>query len=221
MTSNWNTEGDFAEVVDTLEPVTLLSKGGQEEAIYDKVWKFHVQSTEIQGTEGAVVHLDAVWQLPIDDQLLTPIVGSRLLEEDSTCWVITKVEVLRGRTRIRCEARRVELAVGTAEWLDIERSIWGEVDIEGTLTPQILDWHIVRQALRGHIWSLAISQSGSEGEILQETFRLALTEPYHLTPHHRVRTQAGVIYQVVEGIEAARLGELWIYELRQETNAVT
>ena len=220
MSMNWDAEGDFARVVDTLVPITLLSKGGQQETSMD-AWKFRVQVAEIAGTEGDVLHWDAIWQVPSEDSLQIPRVGSRLLESDSTCWILTKVEELQGKTRLRCEARRVELAVGTADWLEVQRSNWEEVDVDGTLTPQIVDWQTEREALRGHIWSIKSKQSGTEGESFTETYRVALTEPYRLTPHHRVMTQAGVIYSVVEGAEVPRLGELWIYDLRRETNAVS
>lgn len=219
MPMNWNAEGDFAKVVDTLESITLLSRGGQQEANLN-AWKFSEKITEIPGTEGKVLHWDAIWQVPNEDSLYNPIIGSRLLESDNTCWILTSVEELQGKTRLRCEARRVELAVGTADWLEVQHSNWEEVDVEETPTPQVVDWLTEREALRGHIWLNNSEQSGAAGEVLVETYRVALTEPYKLSPHHRVKTQAGVIYSVVAGTEAARLGELWIYGLRRETNAI-
>ena len=105
MSMNWDAEGDFAKVVDTLVPITLLSKGGQQETSMD-AWKFRVQVTEIAGTEGDVLHWDAIWQLPSEDSLQIPGLVAVCWNRTALAGFLRKWKNFKGKRD--CGAKHVE-----------------------------------------------------------------------------------------------------------------
>ncbi len=215
---NWTTEGDFSGVIDTLEEITLLRKSTLEELIIPTAWRFHEISEEEAGTNGLVRRITSEWHLPIESGVNEPMISDRLLDGFGNCWTLTHIERLRGSTRFRCQARRVKIRPEESEWVDIEKAIWEEVDIDQVSTLQITSWVIEFQALRGHLWRVSTSTKGSFDETIVDRYRIAFTEPVAVTPHNRIRTHAGEIYRVVDQSENHALGELWTIDLEKESN---
>lgn len=219
MTLNWTTEGDFSEIVDALEEITLMRSCASEEVVIAGAWRFHELSEEVEGTNGAVLRITSEWHLPIASGVDAPIVADRLLDGFGNCWSLTQIERLRGSTRYRCQARRVQIRPEAAEWIDIEKAVWEEVEIEQVATLQISDWIPERQALRGHLWRISSSTQGSSDQTISDQYRIAFTEPVKVTSHHRIKTHVGEIYDVIDQDDNHNLGDLWMVDIEQTNTA--
>lgn len=107
MPLSWNTIGDFSQVVDGLEPITLRRAGTMEEVAIAAAWRFSQIQTAAEAGSGFDFQTDCVWQFEWDEEVAPPQVGDDLIDSDDHEWTILQVERLRGPTRWRCLGREL------------------------------------------------------------------------------------------------------------------
>ncbi len=218
MTLGWKAEGDFVQVVDTLESVTLKKVGCIGEVTMD-AWRFSDKTIDEPGTEGAVRRSEAVWQLPFIEGTDPPSVGDRLIDSAGTCWTVVEVDQFRGETRRRCLTRRIALRADVAEWMDLEIATWKPIVPEPPTGPEleIMGWQVVRPALRACATRIETAPDSVAGEPAVQRYRITLTEPIEATPNYRLRSHAGRAFRIIEQTIKDQLGEGWRYEAILET----
>lgn len=204
MTVAWTAGDDFEQAVDTLEEVVVRPRECAD-ALSTVGWRFSEELTEVEGSKGAVRAVESVWQLPIPEGgVYSP--GDRLVDVSGRRHILTSVARLRGGTRLRCSARRLEFSPLAAEWFDLER---GESPAPAPPVAPVA-WSLERGAIRGVAYRTATVDAGAESAPV-ERYRVVLDEPVVATPLHRFRTHAGVIYRVIPQAYSDPLGAGWGY----------
>jgi hypothetical protein len=137
----WDADGDFVEVIDTLEAVTIerLAGGADVETL---AWRFSEEAMDLATIAGAVVRYDAVWH---SSASVSVAVGDAIVDTADDRWRVYQVNKLRGTTRSVCLTRRTVLRESLLEELDLERPVWGE----GAEGPEIVGWDVVAEDLSG------------------------------------------------------------------------
>jgi hypothetical protein len=107
MPITWNAAGDFADVVDGLEPVTLRRAGTLVEVPIAAALRFSQMKTAAEAGSGFTFQTDCVWQFEWEDAESPPLVGDDILDADDHEWTILQVERLRAQTRWRCLTREL------------------------------------------------------------------------------------------------------------------
>ncbi len=77
MPIEWNAEGDFAAVVDTLEPVTLYRCPHGGAGVEMLAWRFDDATDSPDDAESAVRRRVVVWQLPLEVEGALAATGRR------------------------------------------------------------------------------------------------------------------------------------------------
>jgi hypothetical protein len=148
----WDADGDFVEVIDTLEAVTIerLAGGADVETL---AWRFSEEAMDLATIAGAVVRYDAVWH---SSASVSVAVGDAIVDTADDRWRVYQVNKLRGTTRSVCLTRRTVLRESLLEELDLERPVWGE----GAEGPEIVGWDVVAEDLSG---VFVVDESFSDG----------------------------------------------------------
>ena len=89
----WDAAGDFAQVVDGLEPVTLRRAGTLEEVPIAAAWRFSQVQTDAEAGSGFTFQTDCEWQFPWNEAVAPPRVGDDILDDDGHEWTISKSSV--------------------------------------------------------------------------------------------------------------------------------
>lgn len=202
--TDWNADGDFAEVLDTLEPATLSRAGCDTVDVYPRAWRFVVSETTIGERSAKVVRSDAVWHLPIDAGKRRPEVGDRLIDGGGVCWMLRSVAQLRAATRFRCGARSTRLAADDAVWLRLERAVWGD---QGS-GAAIVEWRPERLAVSAVIETLSALAAADSPATEEVRVRITLAEQVDAGAQHRLVTSRGEVYQLVDRVAVAAPGDL-------------
>lgn len=202
--ADWTAEGDLAEVLDTLEPVTLVPADGGDSVEYAQAWRFINAEATIGERSAAVVRSDATWHLPILSATAAPRVGDRLIDATGACWVLRQVDRLRAGTRFRCFGRSTRLRCSDAKWCRIERAVWQD----GGGGPEITGWRTERPAISVAVQLVSSLAPASNPDQEEQRARLTFAEPIDAGPQHRVVTPDGVAYQLVDRVAEGAPGEL-------------
>ncbi|MEO0529620.1 MAG: hypothetical protein AAF266_03480 [Planctomycetota bacterium] len=142
MPLNWDTDDDFGEVVDTLEPIALRRQGCVDNADTLAAWRFREEASDINA---GVRKVDLTWQLPLADLPDPPRPGDVVVDEAGLETMLEEIVRLRGSSRYACRGRRIELDRHETERFDIERPIYVSTS-EG---PVLDRWERGRLAVEG------------------------------------------------------------------------
>lgn len=145
MSLPWSTIGDFDEVVDTLEPVSLRRCGRQSDALVCQGWRFKVEVDKNPLGIKGFRRIEATWQIPVLPGEAPPRPGDVLVDEQGECFPVRMSTLLRGGTRYVCQTSSIDLVESQSERFDLERPIWQSTS-EGSV---IVGWSVVRPAMRG------------------------------------------------------------------------
>lgn len=152
----WDADGDFVEVIDTLEAVTIerLAGGADVETL---AWRFSEEATDLAPISGAVVRYDAVWH---SSASVGVAVGDAIVDAADERWLVYQINKLRGTTRSVCRTRRTVIRESLLEEFDLERPVWGE----GPEGPEIVSWDVVAEDLSGVFVADESFSGGSNAE---------------------------------------------------------
>lgn len=203
MPIEWNAEGDFAAVVDTLEPVTLYRCPHGGVGVEMKAWRFDDATDSPDDSIGAVRRRAVVWQLPLEVDGVSPQPGDVVVDGAGGCSTIKSVNRMRGATRWSCESVRTTIAAEFAERFDWERPILEETS-EGMV---VVGWRTVRPGLVGCF------ERGNELEpqdaVNAVSVTVTMVEPIDLREGDRVRRHRGGVYVVESQTRAEVIGEAY------------
>lgn len=201
MPIEWNAEGDFAAVVDTLEPVTLYRCQHGGAGVEMVAWRFDDATDSPEDAQGAVRRRVVVWQLPLEVDGVSPQPGDVVVDGAGGCSTIRSVSRMRGATRWSCDSLRATIAPEFAERFDLERPILEETS-EG---PAVVGWRTVRPGLVGYF-------ERADGLEPQEAVNpvsvtVMMVAPIDLREGDRVRRHRGGLYAVESQTRAEGIGE--------------
>ena len=198
MSLGWNADGDFVEVIDTLEQVTVERLAGGAD-VETSTWRFSEQAVDLADTPGAVVRHDAVWHSSAG---VSVALGDAIVDAADERWHVYQVSKLRGTTRSVCRTRRTELSASHLEEFDLERPVWGE----GAEGPEIVDWDVVAEDLSGvFVVDESIGASGAA-----ERVTLFTVEAIGCEAGDRLRRHDGDrVYAIVGQTPPATAGDVY------------
>jgi hypothetical protein len=194
----WDADGDFVEVIDTLEEVTIerLAGGADVETL---AWRFSEEAIDLAAIAGAVVRYDAVWH---SSASVSVALGDAIVDAADDRWLVYQVRKLRGTTRSVCSTRRTLLRESLLEEFDLERPVWGE----GAEGPEIVGWDVVEEDLSGvFVADESFDESDAEGRVTVFT-----AEPIGCEAGDRLRRDEGDrIYAIVGQTAPATAGDVY------------
>lgn len=145
MTLGWKAEGDFEDVVDTLESVVLRRQGCLDDTDTLEAWRFREIASTLGVSKGGVRRVETIWQLPLRDLQDPPSPNDVIVDESGVVMTIRDVARRQGLSRYQCDTRRTELHPATVERLDIDRPVYVTTS-EGLVIDR---WERIRVAVEG------------------------------------------------------------------------
>ncbi len=213
MPTSWNAVGDFTNIVDGLESVTLLRHGNTQEITIDRAWRFSRQTDESEPAGGYAPVANIVWQFEWDPLLLTPQVGDRLLDTTGDCWTLLSVESMLGATRWRCQSRNLRVAHSLDCLLTVEQAVWE--DLGSGL--EITGWSLFQSAVHARVQPELVAVDEVANPITSTaTYRIVLEESLPLDHNHRFVANDGVVYRLLRFEQADRIDVLPVAMVRKE-----
>ncbi len=203
MPIEWNAEGDFAAVVDTLEPVTLYRCPHGGAGVEMLAWRFDDATDSPDDAESAVRRRVVVWQLPLEVEGLSPQPGDVVVDGAGGCSTIRSVNRMRGATRWSCESVRATIAPEFAERFDWERPIFQETS-EG---PTVVGWRTLRPGLVGCFARAEGLQP--QDAVNPASVTVTMVAPIDLREGDRLRRHRGGVYAVVDQMLPATAGDVY------------
>ncbi len=198
MPLEWDADGDFAAVIDTLEEVTVERLAGGAD-VETPAWRFSEEAIDLATVSGAVVRYDAVWHTPAGVKVAP---GDAIVDAADDRWRVYQVNDLRGTTRSVCLTRRTVLQGSMLETFDLERPEWGE----GSEGPEIVGWDVVAEDLSGVIVAdESITASSAAASVTVFT-----AEAIGCEPGDRIRRHDGDrVYAIVTQTPPATAGDVY------------
>lgn len=120
---SWSVGDDFADVVDTLEPIRLAYPGQGLPVDTIQAWRFSESRCPVEGIGLLAEVVETTWQFHLGPAE-TPRVGGTVADAGGACSTIVDVRRMGDRTRWRCVVRRVVLSPDSKERLSIRRAQW-------------------------------------------------------------------------------------------------
>jgi len=122
MTLQLNLAGDFA-VLDDIETVVVRrASDGAERSV--PALKCRLAKREAEASSGKYLASDVVFHFALVGTAAACEVGDQVVEADGARWTILETRREAFDSRLRCAARRWELAVGLTERVTIVRAVW-------------------------------------------------------------------------------------------------
>lgn len=123
MVANWNAVGDFTEVVDTLESVTLIPCEATDHREQIDAWRFSETTSESSIAPAVLTELVTTWQLGFVEGGPLRRPGEKLCDGQGLVSTIRSVRRLQGATRWVCESIRHQVLQEAEEVFDVERPV--------------------------------------------------------------------------------------------------
>ena len=202
-----NPAGDFVDVVDGLEAVTLYRRGTSTtvtitHALHRPVGRSH--RSEAAASDGRVLLGEKTWHLPLEECATQPAIGDWISDSAAERWTI--MEVTRATLGDRWQCRAINLAVAHHLdcWVAIEQAVYTKTD-SGTVTKT---WATSPSGLRARIVTDLVEMIMADGaRQTQKQYMIYLGEDVALDQTHRIRGPNGSYYRIVSYSGAADLTE--------------
>ena len=136
MTTAFDPQGDFEQIADQLEAVTLRRADGSAFATIGAALRRAVTTREAAASDGRYTASDVRWHLPAAELAAPPIWEIGSSTPAAGCWTILETRLQTCGSRWECVTRNLALAGGLTSFVTIlrevavERSEWsGRADI--------------------------------------------------------------------------------------------
>jgi hypothetical protein len=205
MTLPWDPAGDFATVVDALEPITHWRPGAASGTPIASAWRFAHSSGESVPAGGRVVACDVVWQFEWPTAEPDPRPGDWLIDSGEHRWTILTAERLQGLTRWRATARELSVAYHLDAIVQVELGLWDDLG-SGT---ELTTWQVVHPSLLARVQPHEVTvDDTTTPPTSTQLYKVYLSEPVELSGLHRIVTPDGKDLRVVKYEAAERIDVL-------------
>lgn len=204
---SFDPSGDFADVVDGLEAVTLSVSGIADQDIL-KAKRFQVTNTEVEASNGQVRQGDSVWQWPASETPTRAILGSTITDGDGRVWTIIQIhkQVLSSKWSVVCRELAIEETAATLITIQIATYV---KDVHGA---QVASWADLFTSVRAHVQPIEqTTEIEHDADETEELYRIILSEELAittLTAQYRVIDADGAIYSVLKYERLSRIDTL-------------
>jgi hypothetical protein len=205
MSLSFDPSGDFANVVDGLEPVTLLRPGSSSTASVDGAMRAAVCTAEARASDGKVTAGDVVWHLPAAELDAPPGPGDVIVDAAGGRWTVLAVRLATAGSRWRCACRNLAVAGGLDQYVDIEQATYakGEHGAEQTA------WRPWRTGVAARIQPVrAVARDEHQRQVTTAEFVVYLAGPLAIDHTHRIKSPDGTIYRIIATRRAGQIAAL-------------
>ncbi len=199
MIDSWDAAGDFAEVLDALETVSLQRKGCREHAIEATAWRFGEERLPDEDSYAGLIRSELTWQIAVPEETPRLAPGDIIVDSAGACSMLRRVRHLRGATRTWCQSIRLEIKPESADRFDLLRPLW--IDQDGT--PVLEREELLRPALNGFF------RLGESDSAVKETGELFMVEATPIAVGDRVRRHRRGQYEVTDIETPSNIGRAW------------
>ena len=213
MSVNFDPADDFPTVIDGVETVYLHRAGAGGTTAVDGSLKRRQVVREFPHSGGGVSAAEARWHLPLSVLNDAPGIGDRIVDAESTVWIIVEVRY-EGLGRWCCLARDLAMVSGLSEQIDIERAVWTK-DASGAA---VATWHPWLAGRPARIQPVEVRIANEEGRIhVAATHRVLLADPVSVDQDCRVVGPDARIYRIIAHYPPANLDALEVLDVLEET----
>lgn len=185
-------DDDFLSVVDELQPLTLLRRGGDSLELPGARLVRH-QITAAPETAGGLLIDEAVWDAPWPPEERLPTLGDKLRNASGCCGIVVGYESLGPGQRLRCRARKTSIGQADSVLARIDQAVWDDLGSG----PEVVGWQTWLPAVKAHIRPVSTTvDSGSSSPTAEKEFDITLQFEEELDENHRVIGPDGVVYRV-------------------------
>jgi len=211
-----NATGDFAQVTDGLESVTLRRRDTAATVAVSAARRNEVVTGEAEPSGGSAHQSDAVWHLQLPTGEGPPELGDVVIDGAGQRWTTLQVVSLLMAGRFKCVTRELSVAFGCVNRVDIQRAVWGDLGSG----PVIVDWDYAYTALPAKIQpeSIVVDETVTP-TATNSLFQIVLGEQISLEPDDRFVAEDGSIYTLLSLEQAERIDALPIAKVRREPAA--
>ena len=204
MSVSFDPADDFANVVDGLEPVTLLRPGGAATSVGGAL-RAAVSTAEARASEGKVTAGDVVWHLPAAELASPPVPGDVIVDAAGGRWTVLAVRRATAQSRWRCACRNLAIAGGLDQHVDIEQATYAK----GEHGAEQAAWRPWRTGVAARIQPIQATASDEhQRHVTTAEFVVYLGEPLAVDHTHRIKSPDGTVYRVVGSRRAERIDAL-------------
>jgi len=205
---------DFTNVVDGLQPVTLLRPGSFESTSVKHALRRSIRTREAQPADGQYTASDVAWHLPDSEVSDPPRPGDLIVDSQMRRWTILRVRQATLGGRWRCVARDLALAHGLDQTICIDKATY-EKSESGAAQPT---WRLWLAGVRARIQPL-VQQHEARHERLASAcaFRVFVADDLPIDHTCRIRGPQGETYRVLGYRKAQRIDALGEIDVELES----
>jgi hypothetical protein len=216
MTINFDPNGDFADVLDGLETVTLRRRGSSQATVVTSALRraattreptlHNRYNTQKQVPAGGLHAASEVsWHLPTEQLSEQPRLGDTILDGEGRRWTILDVQLTTLRTRWQCAACNLAVVYGLDDTVTILAADYAKGE-GGAAEPT---WRPCRTGVRARIQPAAADvDSEHEARRTARRYQIFVEEDVTVGHNQRIQGPDGTIYRVRGSLGAQRIGEL-------------
>jgi len=203
----WDPSGDFADVMDGLEAVTLSVSGLDDQSILN-AHRNQVSNVEIEASNGLARQGDTIWQWPLSETPTRPVLGSTITDGDGDAWTILEIheQVLASKWSALCRELAIE---ETSDTLITIQSASYSKGVHGAAVPT---WTNAFTNVRARIQPISQTvEVDHDADETAELYRIILAADLAISTlgaDYRVIDADGQIYSVISYEAPSRIDTL-------------
>lgn len=213
MSPTFDPSGDFADVVDGLEPVTVVRRGTSIATAVPHAWRHAASSKEAAPSNGQYVRSDLHWWLPQAECAAAPRLGDEILDASDERWTVLAIAGPGPSGRWRCDCRNLVIAHRLDQAVIIEEVAYSK----GEGGAAVATWTTWRSGVRARIQPAEVQVE----DVLRmpqavKKYLIFIADELPLTSAHRIKAADGALYRVTGWTAAQRIGELQTIQAERE-----
>jgi hypothetical protein len=201
--------GDLADVVDGLEPVTVVRRGSSSNSSVPHALRQKATTQEAAPSDAQYARSDLRWWLPRAECDTAPRLGDAILDVAGQYWTILEVGGPDAAGRWRCACRNLVIAHGLDNVVTIEQAVYSK----GGGGAAVATWVTWRSGVPARIQPAeAHLQAVLQMEQAVKKYQIFIADELPLNSNHRIKAPDGTLYRITGWSRAQRIGELQTIE---------
>jgi hypothetical protein len=201
--------GDLADVVDGLEPVTVVCRGGGSATTVAHALRLLATTKEAAPSDAQYARSDLRWWLPLAECAAAPRLGDEILDAAGGRWTVLEVNGPGPTGRWQCACRNLAIAHGLDNFVTIEQAVYSK----GSGGAALATWSTWRSGVPARIQPAdAHVEAVLQANQAVKKYLIFIAEELALASSHRIKAPDGALYRVTGWNRAERIGELQTIE---------
>jgi len=212
MTIALNVATDFVDVVDGLEAVTFLERGGGTTQAITKALRRQISRREAEASNGKYQASDTIWHVSQTELASQPQPGATITDGEGTIWTALESSRDTLTSRWRCVCRNLAIAAGLDQLITIQKANW-QAGRGGDAQPNYSDWKLNVPA---SIQPMDAAINGDNQLRHADTrYSIRLAVDHEITADHRVKDVDGNVYKIESFADKEQLGQFMVLVARR------